>query len=130
MNHFKRILTLCMVAIFVLAPVIHASNSTYVYVSNNVEVKITHSGLTEEKLIYIAQTLASGQTNSGAQTYGLTCTLFGHKLVSTISEVTTHMVYETYPYCECKTYESNVCERCDYMETELLVTQPVGCCTK
>ena len=129
MKNFKRILALCMLIVFVLAPITHASTATYVYVSENVEVEITHPGLTEEKLLYIAQTLASGKTISETQPYGLTCTLFGHKLVGTINTVTTHMVYDTYPYCERKTYESNVCERCDYIETELLLTEPVGCCT-
>lgn len=130
MKRYTRITAFFMLLVFVLTPITHASNTTYVYVSENVEVKITHPGLTEEKLLYIAQILASGETNPETQTYGLTCTLFGHKLTSTISEVTTHMVYDTYPHCECKTYESNVCERCDYMETELISTTSVGCCTE
>ena len=130
MKKFKKIIASCMVVLFALAPIVHASTSTYYYTSGNVEVKISHSGLNEEKLLYIAQMLESEQPVSDTQTYGLTCTLFGHKLTSTISEVTTHMVYDTYPYCECKTYKSNVCERCDYIETELIMTESVGCCVE
>lgn len=130
MNRFTRIIAFFMLIVFVLAPLTYASTATYVYVADNVEVEVTHSGLTEEKLLYIAQTLAGEKNNSETQTYGLTCTLSGHKLVGTINTVTTHMVYDTYPYCERKTYESNVCERCDYMETELISTSSVGCCVK
>ena len=130
MKKLNKITAICMVAIFVLAPIVHANTSTYIYISGNVEVEITHSGLTEEKLFYVAQTLISGNIKSETQPYGLTCTLFGHKLVATTNEVTTHMVYDTYPYCERKTYESNICERCEYMETELISTTSVGCCTK
>ena len=128
MKNFKRILAFCMITIFTLMPITHASNLSYVYVSGNVEIEIIHSGLTEEKLLYIAQTLTSETTTDETTTYGLVCTLFGHKLVGTINTVTVHMTYDTYPYCECKTYESNVCERCDYIETELILTEPVGCC--
>ena len=130
MKKFKQIIAFCMIALFTLTPEIHASTSTYCYTFGNVEVEVTHSGLTEEKLLYIAQTLAGEKNNFETQPYGLTCTLFGHKLVGTINTVTTHMVYDTYPYCERKTYESNVCERCDYMETELLMTESVGCCVE
>lgn len=130
MKRYTRITAFFMLLVFVLTPITHASNTTYVYVSDNMEVEIIHPGLSEEKLIYIAKTLTSETTTSETTTYGLVCTLFGHKLVGTINTVTVHMTYDTYPYCECKTYESNVCERCDYMETELVSTSAVGCCVK
>ena len=131
MKQFAKIIAFCIVISFILTPVTHANNiTTHTYTFDNVEIEITHSGLSEEKLLQVAQTLVSENVNSNTQTYGLTCTLFGHKLVATTNEVTTHMVYDTYPHCERKTYESNVCERCDYMETTLISTDRVGCCVE
>lgn len=131
MKQFTKILAFCMVISFILTSVTHANNlTTHTYIFDNVEIEITHPGLSEEKLFYMAQMLMSENPNFDAQTYGLTCTLFGHKLVSTTNTVTTHMVYDTYPYCERKTYESDVCERCDYMETTLISTDRVGCCVE
>ena len=116
--------------ILVVVPVTHANDNTYMYQSNNVEITITHSGLSEEKLLHIAQMLESRRSNTDTQTYGLTCTLFGHKLTVVESKVVTHMVYDTYPYCMAEYYDVTACERCDYMETELSSTERVGCCVE
>lgn len=128
MKKFTKILALILVAVFIATPITHASNATYVYQLENIEIKITHSGLSEEKLLYIVQLLESGETKADSQTYGLTCTLFGHKLVTTKDEVITHMVYDTYPHCKREYYNTTICERCDYAEVELISTSAVGCC--
>lgn len=130
MKKLTKIFALLLAMVFAFAPAIHAANATYTYHNGNTEVCITHDGLSEEKLLQLAQLLATGETNSDMQAYGLVCTLFGHKLVTTTSDVTTHMVYETYPHCEVKHYRTTLCERnnCNYAETELLSTENIGCC--
>ena len=128
MKKISKIIALIMVAVFVAVPVTRASNSTYTYQSGNIQITIIHSGLSEEKLLYIVQLLESGETKADSQTYGLTCTLFGHKLVTTKDEVITHMVYDTYPHCKREYYNTTICERCDYAEVELISTSAVGCC--
>ena len=130
MKKITRIIALLMVAIFSFAPTIHANDNTYVYHFENIEIIITHSGLSEDKLLYIAHLLESGETTTDVQTYGLTCTLFGHKLVTTKNQVITHMVYDTYPHCERECYSTTICERCDYAEVELISTERVGCCVE
>ena len=130
MKKITKMIALIMVAVFIAAPVTQASDSTYTYQSDHIEITITHSGLSEEQLLYIVQLLKSGETKVQPQTYGLTCTLFGHKLVTTADEIITHMVYDTYPHCKCERYNSTICERCDYAEVELISTERVGCCVE
>ena len=128
MKKIKKILALFLSAIFVFTSVVNAADTTYVYRENNIEIQITHAGLSEEKLHLIVYSLTSEEPN--AQTYGLMCTLFGHKLVVTSNKVVTHMVYDTYPHCKLEYYQTTLCERnnCNYAEIELLSVESVGCC--
>ena len=130
MKKLTKIFALLLAMVFAFAPAIHAANTTYTYQVNNIEVRITHDGLNEEKLLQLAQFLAKGENNGDMQAYGLMCTLFGHKLVSTENQVVTHMVFDTYPHCEAKFYTTVLCERnnCNYAETELNSVETVGCC--
>ena len=132
MKKITKMLALLIAMVFAFASTVNATDTTYIYQEDNIEITITHSGLSEEKLFRIAQLLISGESVIDAQTYGLMCTLFGHKLVTTGDEVVTHMVYETYPHCERKYYETTTCERnnCNYAEVELLVTEAIGCCVE
>ena len=130
MKKLTKTFVLLLAMVFTFAPVIRATSTTYTYQTGNIELCITHDGLNDEKLLQLAQLLVAGETNSDMHAYGLMCTLFGHKLVETENQVVTHMVYETYPHCERKLYNTTLCERnnCNYAETELLLTEPVGCC--
>lgn len=130
MKKLTKTFALLLAMIFTFAPAIHAANATYIYQTGNIEVSITHNGLSEEKLLQLAQLLAAGENSSDIQIYGLMCTLFGHKLVKTATEVVRHMVYDTYPHCELEHYTTTICERnnCTYAEVELLSTSKVGCC--
>ena len=130
MKKLTKIFALLLAMVFAFAPAIHAGNATYTYQLGNIEVRITHDGLNEEKLLQLAQFLAKGENNGDMQAYGLMCTLFGHKLVETENQVITHMVYDTYPHCERKLYNTTLCERnnCNYAEVELISTSKVGCC--
>ena len=130
MKKITKMLALIFAMVFAFASVVNATNTTYIYQENNIDITITHSELSEEKLLHIAHLIMSGERANDAQIYGLMCTIFGHKLVTTKSEVTTHMVYDTYPHCERKHYSTTICERnnCNYAETELLSTSKVGCC--
>lgn len=130
MKKITKMLALFLSMVFAVAPTVSATYNTYVHQENNMEFAITHSGLSEEKLLHIVGLFMSGETGNDAQPYGLMCTLFGHKLASTETQVITHMVYDTYPHCECKYYDVTICERnnCNYSEVELLFVESVGCC--
>ena len=130
MKKLTKMIALLLVAVFTFTSAVHATESTYIYQEENIEIRIAHNGLSEEKLLHISRLLLSGETNTDTQTYGLMCTLFGHKLATTQTQVVTHMVYDTYPCCKRELYNVAVCERnnCNYSEIELLVAEAIGCC--
>ncbi len=61
-------------------------------------------------------------------TYGLMCTLFGHKLETSTAHTITHKASATAPRCLKKTYAIYTCSRCDYSETELIASTYISCC--
>ncbi len=132
MKKLTKLFAFIFVVTFIFNSVVCADNiQSYYYVSNNVEIEIVHSGLSDEQLLRIVALFDNDNDNQNAQqSRGLMCTLFGHDYTSTIANVTTHMVYDTYPYCKQERYQIDLCERCDHTETTLLETFPIGCCTK
>lgn len=69
----------------------------------------------------------SGDDEDSA-TYGLMCTLFGHKLESSVIVAITHKVRATAPRCLRETYDTEACTRCDYTNAVLISVSYVGCC--
>lgn len=63
-----------------------------------------------------------------ASTYGLMCTLFGHKLESSIATTITHKAKSTAPRCLRETYEIEACTRCDYTKPTLISSVYISCC--
>lgn len=63
-----------------------------------------------------------------AHTYGLMCTLFGHKLESSTTTTITHKAKTTDPRCLRKTYAMETCTRCDYYTQTLKSQQYISCC--
>lgn len=97
--------------------------------NNDVEIIINGevSAETKEK---IERYFSSGEpiTADGDSTYGLTCTLFGHKLEGTIVSAITHKVSATAPRCLEKTYDYEACTRCDYESSDLINSSYIFCC--
>lgn len=67
-------------------------------------------------------------SNNGAATYGLTCTLFGHKLESSVITTITHKVSATAPRCLQERYDTEACTRCDYTNAVLISSAYISCC--
>lgn len=63
-----------------------------------------------------------------ATTYGLTCTLFGHKIETTSVTAVTHNVRTTAPRCRQETYSVDNCTRCDYNKSTLKNSIYIYCC--
>ena len=63
-----------------------------------------------------------------ASTYGLTCTLFGHDIETSIVTTVTHKERATAPRCLEKTYEVENCTRCDYSNSVLIYSRYISCC--
>lgn len=66
--------------------------------------------------------------DNSATTYGLTCTLFGHKLESSVITTVTHKVSSTAPRCLRETYDTEACTRCDYANATLISATYIYCC--
>lgn len=63
-----------------------------------------------------------------ASAYGLMCTLFGHKLESSIVTTITHKVRSTAPRCLQEKFNVEACTRCDYTNSTLLNSTYISCC--
>ena len=66
--------------------------------------------------------------DDGATSYGLTCSLFGHKIESSVVTAVTHKVLSTSPRCLRETYNVETCSRCDYTNKSLLSSTYIVCC--
>ena len=66
--------------------------------------------------------------DDGATAYGLTCTLFGHKIETTSVTAVTHKVLSTSPRCRRDTYSVDNCTRCDYTDSTLTRSVYIVCC--
>ena len=69
-----------------------------------------------------------GHGNDGTDSYGLTCTLFGHKLENSITTAITHKASATDPRCLRQMFNTEVCTRCDYTNSTLINTAYISCC--
>lgn len=78
-----------------------------------------------ERYFATGEPLADGD----ASTYGITCTLFGHKLENSTVAVITHKVRSTEPRCKKETYTYQACTRCDYETSTLAATEYIFCCS-
>ncbi|MBQ4103735.1 MAG: hypothetical protein IJC90_04660 [Clostridia bacterium] len=96
---------------------------------NDVEIIIVDE-VSKETKTKIEKYFATGEpaTDNTATTYGLTCTLFGHKLECSVVATVTHKVSATSPRCVRRTYSYDACTRCDYEASELIDTEYIVCC--
>ena len=98
--------------------------------NENVEIIIIDEVSAETKA-KIEQYFATGkpEIENDATTYGLTCTLFGHKIESTAVATITHKVRATSPRCKKEIYNYQECTRCDYENAVLASTEYIVCCS-
>ncbi len=66
--------------------------------------------------------------DDSTSSYGLTCTLFGHKLESSVITAITHKAKATDPRCLQERYNTEVCSRCDYTNSTLIGSVYISCC--
>lgn len=67
-------------------------------------------------------------SDDGATAYGLTCTLFGHKIETTTVTAVTHKVRTTSPRCLSEIYDVDNCTRCDYTKSTKIDAVYIVCC--
>ncbi len=132
----KKIISLFMAAILcvlsatvITSATAETADSSVVIVSEGVEytVEFENTTLSDEQKQAIAERLI-GDKNDGIQTYGLMCTLFGHKTEQSTVGVITHKVRTSSPRCKREAYLVTICTRCDYQEQKLTSTSYIVCC--
>jgi hypothetical protein len=123
---FAILLALILLVCTCVLPV-SAKNETN---NNDVQIIINDevSAETKEKIEKYFATGEPATDNGTATTYGLTCTLLGHKLENTAVSTITHKVRSTAPRCVKKTYAYQACTRCDYETSQLVETVYIYCC--
>lgn len=106
-----------------------SENPTVVITTDDAEytVEFENTNLSQEQREAVAHNLVFGKDDT-VQTYGLMCTLFGHKTEVNSVSVITHKVKTTSPRCKREIYHVTTCTRCDYQEQELSGTSYISCC--
>lgn len=123
-NLFAILLVVILLVCTLVIPT-SAKNAT-----NNTEIEIiVYNEVSEETKEKIERYFSSGEpVEDKTSTYGLTCTLLGHKIESSTVETITHKVRTTAPRCVQKTYDYEACTRCDYENSLLTRTLYIYCC--
>ncbi len=125
----KKLISLILSLCFILSLGVIPSSAEEAVETNDVTIIIHNENISEEtkeKLIAFYSD-PEAQANDAA-TYGLTCTLFGHDIESSMTTVITHKVRTTAPRCQQKKYNYESCTRCDYENSTLANTTYINCC--
>ena len=94
----------------------------------DIEIHFEDENISEELKAKATAYFLNGTEDDTSATYGLTCTLLGHKLETTTVTKTTHKARTTAPRCLKKTYNYSACTRCDYEESTLKSSTYIACC--
>ena len=128
----KRIISLIMavVSLFCVMSVSAGAQGVdegTVTVTVNETVFIFDADTTEEFRDKFIENYFNGE-DDGATAYGLTCTLFGHKIETTSVTTVTHKAKATSPRCLREIYDVDNCTRCDYTKSTLIASGYIVCC--
>ena len=123
---FAILLAISLLTSTFVIPVSAKENS----IDKNIEIIINEEVSAETKA-KIERYFATGEPaiDDDIETYGLTCTLLGHKIESSIVATVTHKVSSTSPRCLKRTYDYEACTRCDYETSELINSMYIVCCS-
>ena len=104
-----------------------ASNDTYTYEYTNITIIFDEATpFSAEQRENIANKLVNGTDDTS--TYGLMCTLFGHKYVEDVVTTITHCVSDTQPRCLEEDFEIGECSRCGDTYTNRISYRYITCC--
>lgn len=126
----KKIIALILVVVFAFSAMsiaAYAEEAGEITVTVNETVFVFDADTTEEfrsKFI----THYFGHNDEDLTTYGLTCTLFGHNIESSVVKTVTHKVNSTDPRCLQNRYVAETCSRCDYTNSTLIDSTYISCC--
>lgn len=125
----KKIIALIMVVVTVFSVMsvsVYAEDASTVTVTVNGVDFIFEADTSEEfRDKVIADYFGS---DDGAAARGIICDLFGHKTETSVVTTVTHKARTTAPRCLQKTYQKEVCSRCDYTNSVLINSVYISCC--
>ena len=125
----KKIISLILAITIILACMFIMPANAAEKEVEHIEIIIINEDVSEEtKEKIFAFYSNGGEEQEGVSTYGLTCTLLGHKLESSLVSKTTHKVRTTAPRCLKKIYDYSACTRCDFEESVLVSSAYIACC--
>ena len=125
----KRTLALALTVAMLLCAFIIPTNATDTVVDENTVIIIANENISDgTKAKIMAYYANEDEQNNDSVTYGLTCTLLGHKLETSVVYKITHKARTTSPRCLKKTYDYEACTRCDYEKSTLGSSVYIVCC--
>ena len=125
----KKTLSLILAVAMLACIFIMPANATETESHEHIEIIIVNEDISEEtKEKAIAFYTNGGEEQEAISTFGLTCTLLGHKTESSTVYKITHEARTSAPRCLKKTYNYVSCTRCDYSESVLISSEYIFCC--
>ena len=124
----KKIFSFTMICIICLCfcmNIAATTEQTDTIIGNTEFIFAQDSIFTTEQQLNIAAKMLS---ESDSQTYGLMCTLFGHKYTTEYVTTVTHNASTTTPKCLSETWELKVCSRCEHTEGTVIDSYYINCC--
>lgn len=125
----KKVLSLILAITMLGCMFIMPANAAETEAYEHIEIIIVNQNISDETKAKAIAFYANGrEEQEGTTTYGLTCTLLGHKLESSKVYKITHKVRTESPRCLKKTYNYDACTRCDYEKSTLVSSAYIICC--
>lgn len=128
----KKIVSIILSALLVLTMPTLVSASDYAGNVINIDTVTVYfsanSVFSVEEQQLLAQSIVSNDNFDQTTTYGLLCTLFGHKTTTESITVIEHCVSNTQPRCLETLQEVTACSRCDYVYIQELSSMYIFCC--
>lgn len=126
----KRILSILLVTILISCACIFSSADQSVgnsyEIGNRTIIFDASSAFSVEEQQYIVEMIVNPENQ--ASTYGLVCTLFGHKNTSETVISITHCAKATSPRCLQENFVVTTCSRCDESTVERVSYSYITCC--
>ena len=133
MSKTKRIITLTLTIVLSIFTCINISANNIennIITINNVDVQFQNdSCFTNEQKQFIADNIVNSSSENNISTYGLTCTLFGHKYNTENVTTTTHCAKAAAPRCLVEEWEISVCSRCEDTISTNTANYYIYCCS-
>ncbi|MEE1503220.1 MAG: hypothetical protein UGF89_03110 [Acutalibacteraceae bacterium] len=125
----KKVFSLILALATLLCAVVIPANAAEAETHEHIEIIIENENISEETKAKIIAYYTNGEKeNEETATYGLTCTLFGHKLEASVVSTVTHKARSSAPRCLEKIYDYESCTRCDYENSVLASQKYIYCC--